>query len=215
LDRPFRERRKRLESFAARFFPEDGSIRLSPITHDRNDAVKWLKSLRMGLDGVIAKRLDLDYRSGDRTGMQKIKNLRSADCVVGGFRYGTGSKQVGSLLLGLYGDDDLLHHVGFCSGLTDAQRKDLTPKLEKLRGGEGFTGKAPGGPSRWSTKRSTEWEPLEPDLVVEVRYDHFNGGRFRHGTKFMRWRPDKDASQCRMAQVERESRSSMALLGDG
>ncbi len=212
LDKPFSERRERLKSFAERFFPEDGSIRLSPITYDREDAVKWLKSLSTGLDGVIAKRLDYDYRSGDRTGMQKIKNLRSAECVVGGFRYGTGSKQVGSLLLGLYAGDGKLHHVGFCSSLTDAQRDDLTPKLEKLRGGEGFTGKAPGGPSRWSSKRSSEWEPLKPELVVEVQYDHFSGGRFRHGTKFMRWRPDKTPAQCRMKQVERESRSSMALL---
>ena len=162
---------------------------------------------------MIAKRLDAPYRSGDRTGMQKIKLLRTADCVVGGFRYGTGSKAIGSLLLGLYDEEGKLDHVGFCSGLTAAEKKALTPKLEKLVKPPGFTGQAPGGPSRWSTERTGEWEPLAPKLVVEVHYDHFTGGRFRHGTKLLRWRPDKPPRQCTIDQVEqRGSASPLDLL---
>lgn len=212
VGRPYHERRARLESFAGRFFRGSDAVRLSPVTLDRDEAAGWLDEGQKGLDGVIAKRRDLAYRSGDRTGMRKIKKMRTAECVVGGFRYGSRTRDVGSLLLGLYGDDGLLHHVGFCSSIGAKQRKALTPKLEKLRGGPGFTGKAPGGPSRWSTERTGEWEPLRTELVVEVQYDHFSGGRFRHGTGFVRWRPDKDPRQCRMAQVERESRSSMRLL---
>src|SRR5213076_3284510 len=158
------------------------------------------------LDGVIAKRTDVGYRSGDRTAMQKIKNMRTAECVVGGYRYGSkATKVMGSLLLGLYDEAGLLNHVGFCSSLTAAQRKELTPKLEKLRKppekGGGFTGRAPGGPSRWSTERSTEWVAVAPKLVVEVTYDHVTQGRFRHGTNFLRFRPDKAPKQCTMEQV--------------
>jgi ATP-dependent DNA ligase len=133
--------------------------------------------------------------------MQKIKKHRTVDCVVGGFRYGTSTKTVGSLLLGLYDDEGLLNHVGFTSGIARTEKAALTKKLEKLIAPPGFTGRAPGGPSRWSTERSTEWEPLKPKLVVEVEYDHFTGGRFRHGTKLLRWRPDKAPRQCKMEQV--------------
>jgi len=142
----------------------------------------------------------------------KIKRLRTADCVVGGFRYGTNSKQVGSLLLGLYDDAGLLHHVGFTSSFTGEFRKTLKEKVEALIKPPGFTGSAPGGPSRWSTERSTEWQPLAPKLVVEVRYDHFSGGRFRHGTKFLRWRPDKAPRQCTLTQVAQESAVSLDEL---
>jgi ATP-dependent DNA ligase len=138
--------------------------------------------------------------------MEKIKNIRTVDCVVGGFRYGSkDTKVMGSLLLGLYNDEGLLDHVGFCSSLTRPQRVDLTAKLEKLKApaekGGGFTGKEPGGPSRWSTERSGEWESILPKLVVEVSYDHFTAGRFRHGTKFHRFRPDKAPRQCTIEQV--------------
>jgi ATP-dependent DNA ligase len=126
--------------------------------------------------------------------------------VVGGFRYGSASTLVGSLLLGLYDDDDLLHHVGFTSTIYDAKRAELTEKLEALKGGTGFTGRAPGGPSRRSTERSAQWEKLRPELVVEVRYDHVTGDRFRHGTKLLRWRPDKAPRQCTFEQMEREAR---------
>jgi ATP-dependent DNA ligase len=133
--------------------------------------------------------------------MVKVKLLRTADCVVGGFRYENRSRLVGSLLLGLYDAEGKLNHVGFTSTITNAERAALTRKLEKLREPPGFTGDAPGAPSRWSTERSGEWEPLRPELVLEVRFDHVTGGRFRHGTKLMRWRPDKSPAQCTCDQI--------------
>jgi ATP-dependent DNA ligase len=179
-------------------------VRLSPASRRRGDADRWMKEgTASGLDGVVAKRLDLPYESGERA-MRKIKRVRTADCVVGGFRYAAKGGEIGSLLLGLYGDDGLLHHVGFTSSFARDERKALKKIVLPLRGGEGFTGRAPGGPSRWSTERSGEWERLEPTLVCEVRYDHFSGNRFRHGTKFLRWRPDKAPKQCRVDQVERK-----------
>ena len=137
--------------------------------------------------------------------MLKVKRLRTVDCVVGGFRYATGSREVGSLLLGLYNDDSKLDHVGFTSTISNAERPALTKKLEALAGPPGFTGKAPGGPSRWSTERSGEWEPVKPKLVVEVRYDHVTGDRFRHGTKLVRFRPDKAPRQCTFEQLKPET----------
>ena len=214
MSQPLRKRRERLERFAERYFGASEAVRLSPATADLNAARGWLRTMGGGLDGIIAKSLDARYEAGERTGaMQKIKDLRTADCVVGGFRYGTKQRQVGSLLLGLYGDDGLLNHVGFTSSIAAEERPALTKRLEALRKPPGFTGRAPGGPSRWSTERSGEFEPLAPKLVVEVQYDHFTGGRFRHGTKFLRWRPDKKPQQCTMAQVEQESRSPLYLIG--
>ena len=212
VERPLEERRAKLEAFARRFFREGGDLRLSPVAPDAPAAKRWLAASGGALDGVVAKRRDMSYRSGERTGMQKIKRLRTADCVVGGFRYASAGKIVGSLLLGLYDEEGKLDHVGFCSSLSAAARRELTPKLEKLVRAPGFTGRAPGGPSRWSTERSGEWEPLAPKLVIEVRYDHFSQDRFRHGTKFLRWRPDKAPSDCTLRQVERESRVSMLGL---
>jgi ATP-dependent DNA ligase len=150
---------------------------------------------------VIAKRADAAYASGERTAVHKIKRLRTADCVVGGFRYAAGTRDVGSLLLGLYDDDGLLHHVGFTASFSHAARKQLLPKLKPLMAPPGFTGRAPGGPSRWSTERTGAWEPLRPTLACEVRYDHWSGDRFRHGTTFLRWRPDKAPEQCTFEQV--------------
>jgi ATP-dependent DNA ligase len=213
VDLPLRERRRRLEAFAAKHFAHADRIRLSPATGELKDARRWLRTMGGGLDGIIAKNLDARYEAGERTGsMQKIKDLRTADCVVGGFRYASKGHVVGSLLLGLYGDDGLLHHVGFTSSIPAAERRELTKKLEALREPPGFTGRSPGGPSRWSTERSGEFEPLAPKLVVEVQYDHFTGGRFRHGTKLLRWRPDKAPSQCKLSQVEHESRSPLRLI---
>jgi len=210
---PLRERRTRLERFAKEHFPGDGALRLSPATAKLADAKRWLASVGTALDGIIAKRRDFTYRSGERSGMQKIKNDRSADCVVGGFRYGTGKKVAGSLLLGLYDDAGLLHHVGFTSSIKAAERAALTKKLEALIEPPGFTGSAPGGPSRWSKSgRSAEWKPLKPALVVEVSYDHFSGGRFRHGTTLLRWRPDKAPSQCTMDQVKQKRADLLRLL---
>ena len=206
------ERRPLLEKFLREAVPTGSRIRLSPATTKRATVEKWFRSVGGGLDGVIAKRLDLPYQSGERTGMEKMKRMRTAECVVGGFRYASKGKVVGSLLLGLYDEGGLLHHVGFTSNIPSPEKAAVTTKLEKLVKAPGFTGQAPGGPSRWSTARSSEWQPLTPKLVVEVQYDHFSGGRFRHGTSFLRWRPDKSPRQCTMAQVEQEGRSAMKLL---
>lgn len=206
-DRPLDVRRRELERFATKWLKGVDRIVLSPATTDVKTARKWFAGVGGALDGVIAKRTDLPYQSGNRTGMVKIKNLRTADCVVGGFRCAGKGGAVGSLLLGLY-EDGLLHHVGFCSSFKTDQRKKLAKMLEPLIKTPGFTGRAPGGPSRWSTQRSSAWKPLAPKLVIEVRYDHFTGGRFRHGTAFLRWRPDKAPKQCLMAQVEQESAAS-------
>ena len=209
---PLRDRRPKLERFAARYFSAAPRVKLSPATTKLAVVKRWFDTVGGGLDGIIAKQLSCPYRSGERTGMVKVKQLRTVDCVVGGFRYATRGKTVGSLLLGLYDDEGLLHHVGFCSGLTNQQKKELTPKLEKLVRKPGFTGQAPGGPSRWSTERSAQWQPLAPKLVVEVQYDHFTGDRFRHGTRFMRWRPDKAPRQCTMDQLGGGSASPLRLL---
>jgi ATP-dependent DNA ligase len=209
---PLRERRPKLEAFAGKYL-KSAAVRLSPATTRSSSAKGWLKKVGATLDGIIAKQRGAEYAAGARDAMVKIKNHRSADCVVGGFRYGTDSRLVGSLLLGLYDDDGLLHHVGFTSSIAKADKKALTAKLKKLNGGAGFTGNAPGGPSRWSTERSTQWVPLKPKLVVEVCYDHFSGARFRHGTKLMRWRPDKAPRQCRMDQVKQKKADLMKLLG--
>ena len=198
---PLVKRRKRLEAFAKKYFARNKSLELSPQTADAAMALSWLNDPSVRLDGVIAKRLDLPYRSGERDGMQKIKKLRTADCVIGGFRWASNEKVVGSLLLGLYDEKGLLHHVGFTSSFTVAEKKDLTKLLKPLIKPPGFTGNKPGGPSRWSTKKSEEWEPLQTKLVAEVRYDHFTGGRFRHGTKFLRWRPEKKPKQCGFDQL--------------
>jgi ATP-dependent DNA ligase len=212
LNTVFAERRRRLEEFAARHLESGASIRVSPQTNDLATAQLWLTNLRGGVDGVIAKRLDLPYASGERTAMRKVKRMRTADCVVGGFRYGAKEKRVGSLLLGLYDQDGVLHHVGFTSGISADQKAALTKRLESLIEPPGFTGRAPGGPSRWSTERSGDWEPLRPELVVEVEYDHYSEGRFRHGTRIVRWRPDKAPRQCTMEQVAREGLASLDLL---
>jgi len=211
VDQSFAKRRATLESFVAKYMAGNPVFALSPATQGMPVARRWLKTMRDQLDGLVAKRLDLPYLSGERA-MQKIKNLRTADCVVGGFRYLAKEKLVGSLLLGLYDHGGLLHHVGFTSSLDAASRPALTRKLKALIEAPGFTGRAPGGPSRWSSEKSTEWEPLRPTLVVEVRYDHFTGHRFRQGTKFLRWRPDKAPRQCTMEQVEHQSKSPLSLL---
>jgi ATP-dependent DNA ligase len=208
---PLRERRRKLEVFAKRYFKKGGLIRLSPMTPDLSLSRKWFH-MGVGLDGIVAKRDDLPYQSGKRTGMQKIKKQRTADCVVGGFRYLDKKKRIGSLLLGLYNEKGLLDHVGFSSSIRNEDRDQLTKRVEKMVKAPGFTGKAPGGLSRWSTKHSMEWQPVDPKLVAEVQFYHFTGGRFRHGTKFLRWRPEKDPRQCTTEQVRRENRSALDLL---
>jgi ATP-dependent DNA ligase len=200
MDRPFQQRRRLLKAFMAEAAIPKRFV-ISPATPDLAVAQAWLRDAGRGAtDGVVAKELARPYAPGERV-MVKVKQLRTADCVVGGFRYESGSREVGSLLLGLYDAQGKLDHVGFTATITDEERPSLTKRLEALRNTPGFTGKAPGGPSRWSTERSGEWEPLRPELVVEVRFDHVTGNRFRHGTKLMRWRPDKTPHQCTFEQI--------------
>jgi ATP-dependent DNA ligase len=202
---PLAERRQKLERFFSR--NRAPGLHLSPTTDDRRTALQWLERSGGALDGVIAKRADPPYRPGERA-MVKVKQQRTADCVVGGFRYAEKKAEVGSLLLGLYDDEGLLDHVGFTSAIPAKERPALTDRLEKLIEPPGFTGRAPGGPSRWNSTRSMAWEPLRPVLVVEVRYDQVTGRRFRHGTGFLRWRPDKDPKQCTFEQLAPELRPS-------
>ena len=213
---PLRMRRPMLEAFAKAQFRTTKTFRLSPVTTSYAAARKWLAQAGGGSDGVIAKRLDLVYQAGNRDGMQKIKKFRSCDCVVGGFRYASnklgGKKVVGSLLLGLYDGKGLLHHVGFTSAIKREEKPALTAKLEALIGSPGFTGNAPGGPSRWSTERSAQWCPLKRKLLIEVCYDHFSGERFRHGTSILRWRPDKAPRQCTWNQLKQKAADPMKLL---
>jgi len=211
VDVPLQLRRPQLERFAKQFLTGEDSVKLSPVTTKLATARKWFAAPDSGLDGIVAKRLDLGYSSGSRDAMQKVKHRHTADCVVGGFRFAEGKKAVGSLLLGLYDDKGVLNHVGFTSSFSAKERSELFKQLKPFRRGEGFTGKAPGGPSRWSTKKSTEWEPLRPKLVVEVEYDNFNGERFRHGTHFVRFRPDKLPSECTYGQL-RTTGTKLRLL---
>ena len=199
-DKPIEERRTQLEAFFESV-PE-GLLHLSPATTERKVAQKWFSDFgALGLDGVMAKRLGEPYHSGDREGMVKVKHLKTADCVVGGFRYGEGTKSVGSLLLGLYDDEGRLVYIGHTSSVKKTDRLELTQTLEAMRSENAFEVRVPGGPSRWATAKSGEWEPVRPELVCEVEYDYFSQGRFRHGSKFLRWRPEKTPQQCTMDQV--------------
>ena len=212
VELPLSARCAALEAFVGTYVTDDLAVHLSPSTTRMETVTQWFRSVGGGLDGVIAKQRDLPYQSGTRHGMKKMKAMRTADCVVGGFRYASKGKVVGSLLIGLYDNDGLLHHVGFTSNIPNTEKPAVTKKVEAFMHTPGFTGRAPGGPSRWSTERTGEWEPLASKLVVEVKYDHFSGGRFRHGTSLLRWRPDKEPRQCTLAQVEQEGRSALRLL---
>ncbi len=208
IDAPLTRRRAALEAFHRDIGPGP-AVELTPFTRERTVAQGWLNHLKANLDGVVCKRLDGPYLAGERA-MLKVKRLRTAECVVGGFRYLAAAPLVGSLLLGLYDEGGRLDHVGFTSTIADADRATLTKRLESLAGGPGFTGDAPGGPSRWSSARSAAWTPLKPELVAEVRFDHVSGGRCRHGTRFLRWRPDKAPGQCTCEQI-----APMAGRGEG
>jgi len=211
-NKPLSVRRAQLERLV-KTLGRQQSIRLSPMTRDYDTAQRWMTELAAsGFEGVVAKQLDCPYLSGERSGMRKIKRIRTADCVVGGFRYASKGGEVGSLLLGLYDENGKLNHVGFSSSFTAPERKKLKGILKPYMGGSGFTGHAPGGPSRWSTERSGEWERLDPKLVCEVRYDHFSGGRFRHGTKFLRWRPEKTPKSCTYEQVQSKGKGGLEKL---
>jgi ATP-dependent DNA ligase len=198
IDKSLVDRRAALVRLVDR--ERDPMLKLSPASTDDKVAADWLKRTGGALDGVIAKKLEQSYRAGERA-MIKVKQRRTADCVVGGFRYGRNSKLAASLLLGLYDDEGLLHHVGFTSSIGAAEKKSWTRELESLIDSPGFTGNAPGGTSRWSTDRSAEWNPLKPEIVVEVLYDQVTSGRFRHGTRLIRRRPDKAPAQCLCNQL--------------
>ncbi len=180
---------------------------LTPQTDDINTAKKWFDEFESaGCDGIIAKRPGLTYQHGKRA-MIKIKHRRTIDVVVGGFREHKDGGKIGSLLLGLYNEGGDFHFIGHCSGFPDADRAELFTRFMELRSEESFDqgARAPGGPSRWSSGRDNTWIPVQPGVVVEVSYDQLEGDRFRHASRFHRWRPDKDASACTMDQLERPS----------
>ncbi len=207
---PLRERRAALEKFARKYFIE--GISLSPASSERKVVDEWFSRVGNALDGVVAKRVDLPYASGTRSAAVKVKHVRSADCVVGGYRLNKEKNGVGSLLLGLYDEAGKLNHVGFTSGFTTRDRSPLLKRLREIEKPPGFTGRAPGGPSRW---KSTEepWFPLAPKLVIEVQFDHVSAERFRHGTRLLRWRTDKAPRQCTMDQLTiAEAASPLELL---
>jgi ATP-dependent DNA ligase len=202
---PLRERRTRLEAFLERNFSKNPTIALSPATSDESLAQRWLSGSLARLDGVIAKK-NLPYAFGGRDAAVKIKRSYTADCVIGGFRK-SANGTVASLLLGLY-DEGLLHHVGFVGSMSAAERKRAGEVLEPIVEPPGFTGTAPGGPSRWRRSADAQWFPVRPIVVVEVAFDHVTARRFRHATRLLRWRPDKAPRQCTMDQLLNPTGSS-------
>ena len=212
VELPLFERRARLERFAEQLDGE--TLRLSPATRDRTVVDDWFARVGGALDGVIAKR-DVAYASGTRDAAVKVKRARTADCVVGGFRYAKDSTTaVGSLLLGLYDDEGLLDHIGFCSAFSAEEKRNLLERLRPHVGEPGFTGSAPDAtPSRWSRdpERDRSYVKLKHDLVLEVGFDQVTSGRIRHGTRPLRWRTDKAPRQCTMEQLATPDRA-LALL---
>jgi ATP-dependent DNA ligase len=185
---PFDERRSRLEGVV------EAPVQLTPMTPDRDGAGTWLTG---SSEGVVAKQAAARYCPGERKGMLKIKRVRTADTVVAAFRMGKAEGTVGSLILGLYDDDDQLHVVGHTSGFTAKQKRELIDHLEPYRTYE----RGAGEPSRWKSDEELVWEGLRPELVCEIDFDHITGHRIRHGAKFKRWRPDKDPHECRLEQL--------------
>jgi ATP-dependent DNA ligase len=202
-ERVLHARRERLEMFVQRNFAKNPTVRLSPATADIELAKGWLAGSVARLDGVIAKR-DVAYAFGSRDAAVKVKRNYTADCVVGGFRTGTGGA-IASLLLGLYDDGGKLHHVGFVGSMSAAERKRAGELLKPIVEPPGFTGTAPGGVSRWRRGEASEWFPVRPQIVVEVAFDHVTGRRFRHAARLLRWRPEKPPRQCTMEQLFRPS----------
>ena len=202
VDEPLEARRDALAAFAQRYVPrDDRRLRLSPATRERAVVDAWYARVGGALDGIVAKRVDAPYRAGARDAVVKVKAIRSADCVVGGYRTAESGDAIGSLLLGLYDADGELDYVGFTSGFTAVEKRALLERLRPLHALSSFTGRAPGGPSRWNRGKPTEWQPLRPDLVLEVAFDQVTGERFRHGTRPLRWRPEKAPRSCTLDQI--------------
>ena len=198
---PLSNRRANLEAFSKHF--EDARLlRLSPATQEPKTMQRWLKVVGGALDGIIAKDLEAAYASGERSAAIKVKRMRTADCVIGGYRTSKDGKAIGSLLLGLYHEDGTFDYVGFTSGFSASEKESLLKQLQDARAASAFTGRSPGGPSRWSRGMETEWFPVEPKIVLEVEFDHVSGGRFRHGTRPLRFRPDKAPRQCTIDQLQ-------------
>ncbi len=211
MDTSYADRRRRLEDlFGGLDFP----WHLTPVTDDLDVATKWFDDYEAaGCDGIICKQTDGSYLQ-DKRDWIKWKHRRDADCVVGGYRVHKDGDKIGSILLGLYNDDGELHFIGHCSGFSDHDRVELLKQFEQIRSEESFGGadetRAPGAQSRWSTSKTMEWTPVEPGVVVQVSYDQLEGGRFRHATRFERWRPDKPAEECTMDQLIRPSGSGFS-----
>lgn len=212
-DKPFSERRKRLvDLFSDLEFP----WHLTPQTDDEKTAKAWFDEFEpAGCDGIIAKKPDLAYQHGKRA-MIKIKHRRTIDVVVGGFREHKAGGKIGSLLLGLYNDDGDFHFIGHCSGFPNTDRVEIYERFRELEAEESFdaAARAPGAESRWSAGKDSSWTPVQPGVVVEVSYDQLEGDRFRHASRFHRWRPDKDATDCTMDQLERPAGATFGEVVD-
>jgi ATP-dependent DNA ligase len=198
---PFSNRRRALQDLIPSL---RDSWLLTPSTTDRAVGLRWFDGFEAaGCDGIVAKRLDGPYVEGKRE-MIKVKHRRSVDCVVGGYRVHKDGDRIGSILLGLF-DEGELHFIGHCSGFTDQDRVAVLRQLEEIKAEDSFGEdvRRPGGESRWSTGKDLSWTPVEPGVVVQISYDQLTGSRFRHATRFERWRPDKDADACTLDQLER------------
>jgi len=212
IGQPLEQRRARLERFAERFFESnDPRLRLSPATRERATVDDWFGRVGGALDGIVAKRLDAPYRAGERDAVVKVKAIRSADCVIGGYRTSV-REGIGSLLLGLYDEGGRLDYVGFTSGFSGSEKRVLLDQLRPLHAATSFDGRTPGGPSRWNRGASSAWQALRPELVLEVAFDQVTNDRFRHGTRPLRWRPDKAARTCSLDQIRSTDRT-LRLFG--
>jgi ATP-dependent DNA ligase len=226
MDEPFSERRRLLEEALAGARPP---IHLTPITSDPETARDWFVRFEgAGLDGVIAKAGDVTYRPNERI-MLKVKHHRTADCVVAGFRVHKSGDGLGSLLLGLYDEDATLHHVGVASSFSAALRRQLAADVEPLRADAlrdhpwkdwadvmaHATGRMPGGWSRWNAGKDLSWEPVRPERVCEVGFEQLQSGRFRHASRFIRWRPDKEPASCTYDQLDTPVPAELAAVFGG
>lgn len=202
MGRPYSERRRLLEQVYAGLGDQ---WYLTPVTNDLAEAERWFHHYEAaGCDGIICKQTDKPYVE-DKRNWIKWKHRRTIDCVVGGYRVHKDGDRIGSLLLGLYNDEGQLHFIGHCSGFTDQDRVEILRQFEQLRTADSFGDEVrrPGGESRWTGGKDLSWIPVEPGVVIEISYDQLQEGRFRHATRFLRWRLDKDASECTMDQLER------------